>query len=60
MSGLPTTRRQLLQRTAVGFGSLALAGLCAGETRVQAAADPLAPRQPLFPAQARQIGRAHV
>jgi hypothetical protein len=55
MPGFPTTRRELLQRTAVGFGSLALAGLCAGETRVQAAADPLAPRQPLFPARARRV-----
>jgi hypothetical protein len=55
MSGQPTTRRELLQRTAVGFGSLALAGLCAGEPGVQAAADPLAPRQPLFPARARRV-----
>ncbi|MFN7806392.1 MAG: DUF1501 domain-containing protein [Planctomycetaceae bacterium] len=55
MSGLPTTRRELLQRTAVGFGSLALAGLCAGDDSVQAANDPLAPRQPLFPARARRV-----
>ncbi len=55
MSGQPTTRRELLQRTAVGFGSLALAGMCAGEARLPAAEDPLAPRQPLFPARARRV-----
>jgi hypothetical protein len=55
MSGLPTTRREFLQRTAVGFGSLALAGMCAGETGLLAADDPLAPRQPLFPARARRV-----
>ena len=50
-----STRRELLQRTAVGFGSLALAGLCAGENPVARAEDPLAPRQPLFPARARRV-----
>ncbi len=55
MSGPPTTRRELLQRTAVGFGSLALAGMCAGEAGLRAAEDPLAPRQPLFAPRARRV-----
>ena len=55
MTGHFSTRRELLQRTAVGFGSLALAGMCAGETPAVGAEDPLAPRQPLFPARARRV-----
>jgi hypothetical protein len=55
MTGHFSTRRELLQRTAVGFGSLALAGMCAGEAPAVGAEDPLAPRQPLFPARARRV-----
>lgn len=47
------TRREMLQRSSVGFGSLALAGLMANE--VQAAVNPLAARQPHFPARAKRV-----
>jgi hypothetical protein len=50
------TRRRLLQRSAVGFGSLALASLLADESPVQAAtANPLEPRLPHFAARAKRI-----
>src|SRR4051794_13058116 len=45
------SRRQLLQRAGAGFGSLALAALLADEAR---ATNPLAPREPHFPARARR------
>ena len=44
------SRRALLQRTGVGFGSLALASMLCGED-----ADPLAPKRPLVPARAKRI-----
>ena len=47
------TRRQLLKDTAVGFGSLALAGLM--ERNVKAEEPNLIPRQPHFPARAKRI-----
>lgn len=47
------TRREMLQRSSVGFGSLALAGLMANE--VQAAVNPLAAKQPHFPARAKRV-----
>jgi hypothetical protein len=49
-----TTRRQMLKSAACGFGSLALAGLCAqaqGEQR----RDPLAPKAPHFAPRAKRI-----
>ncbi len=50
------TRRALLRRSAVGFGSLALASLLADESPVLAAGDnPLAPKAPHFPARAKRI-----
>jgi len=53
---LPVTRRLALQQSAVGFGSLALASLvnrpAAGH---EAPLDPLAPRQPHFPARAKRV-----
>jgi hypothetical protein len=56
----PVSRRQMLRRSAVGFGSLALASMLADEGRAneiasQAAADPLAPKIPHFPARAKRI-----
>jgi len=52
-------RRQLLQRSAVGFGNLALLAMLADEARAaeaaEAAADPLAPKQPHFPARAKRV-----
>ena len=50
------SRRALLKQSAVGFGSLALASMLGGESQVSAApADPLAPKQPHFPARAKRI-----
>ena len=52
----PMSRRALLQRSAVGFGSLALASMLANESSVSAAsADPLAAKRPHFPARAKRI-----
>ncbi len=52
------SRRSLLSRTAVGFGSLALASLFAesnAESASNSAANPLAPRLPHFPARAKRV-----
>jgi hypothetical protein len=46
------TRREMLRTCGAGFGSLALASLLDDEAR---AADPLAVRQPHFPARAKRI-----
>lgn len=45
------SRREWLLNTSAGFGAIALAGLCA-ESR---AADPLAPKEPHFPARAKRV-----
>lgn len=50
------SRRALLQRSAVGFGSLALASLLGNESRAaEASVDPLAAKQPHFPARAKRV-----
>ncbi len=49
---IATTRRELLQRLACGFGGVALAGLLAEEAT---AADPLAPKPPHFAAKAKRV-----
>ena len=50
------SRRSLLQRSAVGFGSLALASLLANESSVEAAGEnPLAPKLPHLVARAKRI-----
>ncbi|MFP6769033.1 MAG: DUF1501 domain-containing protein, partial [Planctomycetaceae bacterium] len=49
------SRRTLLERTAVGFGSLALASMLADESSTDAADNPLAARLPLVPARAKRI-----
>jgi hypothetical protein len=58
----PISRRTLLQRSAVGFGSLALASMLADESATAAESatpaeidNPLAARPPLVPARARRI-----
>ncbi len=55
----PLSRRHLLSRTAVGFGSLALASLIGDEQTASsssaAAVDPLAARLPHFPARAKRV-----
>jgi len=50
----PFSRRELLQRAAGGFGSLALAGMLAEQARAETR-DPLAPRAPHFPAKAQNV-----
>ena len=51
-----TSRRALLQRSAVGFGSLALASMLANESSIRAADEnPLAARLPHFAARAKWI-----
>ncbi|MBS0262686.1 MAG: DUF1501 domain-containing protein [Planctomycetes bacterium] len=50
------SRRDLLARSAVGFGSLALASLCAEAAPVATVpTDPMAPRLPHFPARAKRV-----
>ena len=50
------SRRALLKRSAVGFGSLALASLLASESQVHASEEnPLAAKTPHFPARAKRI-----
>lgn len=49
------TRRGLLRASASGFGSLALSALLAEESRAAAPPDPLAPKQPMFPAKAKRV-----
>ncbi|REJ69848.1 MAG: DUF1501 domain-containing protein [Planctomycetota bacterium] len=58
---MPLTRRQLLQTSACGFGSLALAGLCAreaaaeGSSAAKATSQPLDPRSPHFAPRAKRV-----
>ena len=54
----PVTRRQLLRSSACGFGALALNGMLSqarGNTPSPITGNPLAPRQPMFPARAKRI-----
>ncbi len=55
----PLTRREMLRRSSIGFGSLALAGLLAGEARPSsgpsAGAGPLTPRPPHHAPRARRV-----
>ncbi|MBM3851425.1 MAG: DUF1501 domain-containing protein, partial [Verrucomicrobia bacterium] len=61
LQGPGVSRRQLLRRTALGFGHLALAGLLSSAGRARAASDapgqrgPLAARPPRFRPRARRI-----
>ncbi len=53
---IAVSRRALLQRSAVGFGSLALASMLANESSIRAADEnPLAARLPHFAARAKRI-----
>lgn len=52
---LPLSRRDLLQRSALGFGTLGLAGVLADDDRAAQAANPLAPRAPQFPGRAKRV-----
>jgi hypothetical protein len=52
----PFSRREMLGRTAVGFGSLALASLLADESVARGApVDPLAARAPHFTPRAKRV-----
>ncbi|MBC7856407.1 MAG: DUF1501 domain-containing protein [Pirellulaceae bacterium] len=59
MFDLPISRRSLLSRSAVGFGSLALASLFAEESNAESAqnysVNPLAPKLPHFAARAKRV-----
>ncbi len=49
------SRRNILQQSAVGFGYLATMSMLQDEAAAQAAIDPLAPKQPHFPARAKRV-----
>src|SRR4051794_33611718 len=51
----PLSRRQMLRRSAVGFGYLALSALLAEEAAADTPADPLAPKLPHLPARAKRV-----
>ncbi|MEP6668641.1 MAG: DUF1501 domain-containing protein [Chthoniobacter sp.] len=51
----PITRRTMLQRSAAGFGYLALQSLLARESVRAEEENPLAPKAPQFPARAKRI-----
>lgn len=51
-----TSRREMLSRTAAGFGMVGLAGMCANaDEQSQASTNPLEPKQPHFPARAKHV-----
>jgi len=49
------TRRDLLKRAALGFGSLAMTDLLVRRTFAEAVENPLAAKSPLFPARAKRV-----
>ncbi len=49
------SRRELLRASSTGFGSLALTSMLAQEAAAASATDPLAVRQPHFPARAKRV-----
>ena len=50
------TRRDLLKRSALGFGNIALMSLLAEQAKAsQDPLNPLAPRSPMFPARAKRV-----
>ena len=52
----PLTRRSMLQRAAAGFGYVALQGLLGREkAQAEVIPNPLAPKQPQFPARAKRV-----
>ncbi|MCA9222273.1 MAG: DUF1501 domain-containing protein [Planctomycetales bacterium] len=54
------TRRHFLQQSAAGIGGMALASMLGGQASGASAADPLAPREPHFPAKAKQVIYLHL
>ena len=56
MSSTSLSRRDVLQRTACGFGHVALLGMLSSAARASSAStNPLAAKQPLFPARAKRV-----
>ena len=51
----PITRRTMLQRSAVGFGYLALQAMLGREQAQAAVVNPMAPKAPHFPARAKRV-----
>jgi hypothetical protein len=49
------TRRELLKTASVGFGYLALAGLCTTAAGEEGGPNPLSPKAPHFPAKAKRV-----
>ncbi len=49
------SRRELLRASSTGFGSLALSSMLAQEAAAASATDPLAVKQPHFPARAKRV-----
>jgi hypothetical protein len=49
------SRRELLRASSTGFGGLALTGMLAQEAAAASATDPLAVKQPHFPARAKRV-----
>jgi hypothetical protein len=54
------TRRHFLQESAAGIGAIALATLAGTESSAAATVNPLAPKQPHFPAKAKQVIYLHL
>src|SRR5271168_193922 len=53
----PLTRREMLQHCSAGFGMMALAALLGEQAGAapSASLNPLAPKPPMFPAQAKRV-----
>src|SRR5437773_616699 len=49
------SRRDVLKTASCGFGYLALARLCSQQTQAEGFENPLAPKQPHFPAKAKRV-----
>ena len=49
------SRREMIRRSACGFGGLALAGICANQSRGEDKRNTLLPRPPMFPARAKRV-----
>jgi len=49
------TRRDFLQRTGLGFGTMGLAGLLGGDASAASGVSPMAPRAPHFPGKAKRV-----
>src|SRR4051794_31594372 len=55
LDDLLLTRRELLRRCGMGFAALGLAPLLAADAAASVSTNPLAPKQPHFPAKAQRV-----